>query len=43
MPLTGYQAFQAVMTDLLPAQQQSMKPVLEKIKQKVGVINAPAD
>ena len=36
MPLTGYGPFQAVIADLLPAVQNAIKPVLEKVKAKVG-------
>lgn len=32
MPITGYQAFQAVMADLLPAVANTIKPILEKVK-----------
>jgi hypothetical protein len=36
MPLTGFQNFQSSTTDLLPAVQNQIKPVLDKIKTKCG-------
>lgn len=43
MPFTGYAAFQGILANLKPAVQQSIKPVLEKVKNKVGcsVVAAP--
>ena len=38
MPLTGYSPFQTAISSLKPAVQQTMKPILEKIKAKVGTI-----
>lgn len=43
MPLTGYSAFQAVMKDLKPAVQNALKPILEKVKAKVGANNNAPD
>lgn len=43
MPITGYTAFQTVLSDLLPAVQNSIKPILEKVKKNVGVTNVPQD
>lgn len=42
MPLVGYPPFQAVLSNLKPAVQQSIKPILEKIKNKVGSLAPPA-
>jgi cytoskeleton-associated protein 5 len=42
MPLTGYAPFQAVLSSLKPAVQQSIKPVLEKVKAKVGASAGPS-
>lgn len=41
MPLTGYPAFQAIIATLKPAVQNSVKPMLEKIKTKCGAGAAP--
>ena len=43
LPITGYGPFQQVISDLLPAVQNSIKPALEKIKQRVGATNIPQD
>jgi len=36
MPITGYLPFQGVLKDLKPAVQNAIKPILEKVKNKVG-------
>jgi len=41
MPLTGYQPFQTAISSLKPAVQQSIKPIIEKIKAKVGAFAPP--
>ena len=41
MPLTGYASFQAVLANLKPAVQNAIKPVLEKVKNKVGASMVP--
>ena len=41
MPLTGYPPFQAVLASLKPAVQLALKPLLEKVKNKVGAGGAP--
>jgi cytoskeleton-associated protein 5 len=38
MALTGYPAFQAILTGLKPAVQNAIKPILERVKNKVGVV-----
>ena len=45
MPVTGYSPFQGVLTDLKPAVQNTIKPILEKVKQKVGanMVSAPVE
>jgi hypothetical protein len=41
MPLTGYQPFQTAISSLKPAVQQTIKPLLEKIKNKAGAMAPP--
>lgn len=36
MPIVGYQAFMTNTKDFLPAVQQTLKPILEKIKNSSG-------
>jgi len=41
MPLTGFSPFQLVVKDLKPAVQNAIKPVLDKVKNKVGAKEGP--
>ena len=43
MAITGYPPFQAVLADLLPAVQNAIKPILEKVKQKVASTGVAVD
>jgi hypothetical protein len=43
MPITGYAVFQKVLTDLPTAFQNTLKPMLEKIKKACGGGAAPVD
>ncbi len=38
MPLAGYGPFQTVISNLKPAVQNAIKPILEKVKAKVGSV-----
>ncbi len=42
MAFTGYPVFQGIVSNLKPAVQQSIKPILEKVKGKVQIVAAPA-